>query len=102
MPIRPPTGSRASPRSAPVWLSAAARWGWYKICRKSGDFADAIGAVLHDPARGVSRAVIGAIEARPILLSENFDANAADAALRAAGRDDPIDRQIHVVALRRA
>jgi aerobic carbon-monoxide dehydrogenase medium subunit len=83
-------------------LSASARWGWYRVCRKSGDFADAIGAVLHDPERGVRRAVIGAIEARPILLAGGFDAGAADAALRAAGRIDPIDRQIHVVALRRA
>jgi carbon-monoxide dehydrogenase medium subunit len=83
-------------------LSASARWGWYKICRKSGDFADAIGAVLLDPERGVSRAVIGAIEARPILLSGSVDGDAADAALRAVGRNDPIERQIHVVALRRA
>ncbi len=30
-------------------LSPRARWGYYKFCRKTGDFAEAIGAVLHDP-----------------------------------------------------
>ena len=33
-------------------LSPGARWGYYKICRKPGEFADSIGAVVHDPERG--------------------------------------------------
>jgi carbon-monoxide dehydrogenase medium subunit len=32
-------------------LSAAARWGFYKFSQKAGEFAHAIGGVLHDPAR---------------------------------------------------
>ena len=40
--------------------SRAARWGYYKVCRKPGEFAQAIGAVLFDPERAVCRAVIGA------------------------------------------
>ena len=34
-------------------LSPGARWGYYKICRKPGEFADSIGAVVHDPDRGL-------------------------------------------------
>jgi len=41
-------------------LSKSARWGYYKNCRKPGEFAHAIGAFVTDPDRGVSRAVIGA------------------------------------------
>ena len=51
-------------------LSAGARWGFHKFCRKTGEFADAIGGVLHDPARGRCRAVIGAIETAPIVVAD--------------------------------
>ena len=98
-------------------LSASARWGYYKLSRKTGEFAYAIGAVLDDPDRGVCRAVIGAIDAKPIVLPDarplfggragadlarSFDARVADDLLQESGVADPIDRQIHVVALRRA
>jgi carbon-monoxide dehydrogenase medium subunit len=49
-------------------LSKGARAGFAKICRKSGDFADAIGAVVHDVDRGVLRLVAGATQGRPILI----------------------------------
>ncbi len=98
-------------------LSRGARWGYYKICRKPGELAQAIGAVLHDPERAVLRAVIGATESRPIVfpdaaslfggkpragLGAAFDAGAAARALNAAGMSDPYDNRIHVVALKRA
>ena len=98
-------------------LSASARSGYYKVSRKTGEFAHAIGAVLDDPDRGVCRAAIGAIDTKPIVLadarplfggrrssrlSEAFQAHVADDLLRRAGVADPIDRQIHVAALRRA
>jgi len=51
-------------------LSAAARWGFCKFNQKAGEFAHTIGAVLHDPERGVFRAVIGAIEAPPIVVDD--------------------------------
>ncbi len=47
-------------------LSAAARWGYVKACRKPGEFAHAMAAVLVD--RGVTRAVIGATGGPPIVL----------------------------------
>jgi carbon-monoxide dehydrogenase medium subunit len=98
-------------------LSARARWGFYKVCRKTGEFAHAIGAVLFDPARSVCRTVIGAIESRPLVfasarelfggrpesgLAASFDQQRARQALAAAGMTDAIGQQLHVVALRRA
>ncbi|MEK7877489.1 MAG: FAD binding domain-containing protein [Pseudomonadota bacterium] len=98
-------------------LSRSARWGYYKICRKPGELAQAIGAVLHDPERSVLRAVIGATESKPIVLSDAaslfvgkphaglgaaFDAGAAARVLSAAGMTDHYDTRIHVVALKRA
>jgi CO/xanthine dehydrogenase FAD-binding subunit len=41
--------------------SPTARFGYFKFCRKVGEFAEAIGAVAIDPARGVRRAIIGAL-----------------------------------------
>jgi carbon-monoxide dehydrogenase medium subunit len=98
-------------------LSRGARWGFYKMCRKTGEMAQAIGAILHDPERAVFRAVIGATESVPIVLSDAtvlfggrtpaaspgaFDADAAARALNAGGMTDPLDVQIHVAALKRA
>ena len=94
--------------------SATARWGYYKACRKTGEYAHAIGAVLLDRSRDVFRAVIGATERKPLVLADArpwfagkcdlaaFDRSAADAALQAAGMTDLLDRQIHTVALARA
>ena len=98
-------------------LSAGARWGYCKITRKTGEMAQAIGAVLHDSQRSVFRAVIGATESTPIVfpdatslfggnriagLRAAFDAGAAARALDAAGMTDPLSNQIHLVALERA
>ena len=96
-------------------LSASARWGYYKSCRKTGEFAHAIGAFLTDPDRGVSRAVIGATETRPFVMTDAaaligdgrnpervFDQDAVGRLCESLGMTDPIDRQTHVVALRRA
>ncbi|MEA2911877.1 MAG: aerobic carbon-monoxide dehydrogenase medium subunit, partial [Bradyrhizobium sp.] len=44
-------------------MPASAHWGYVKSCRKTGEFAHAIGAVLIDPAAGCARVVIGAIDA---------------------------------------
>lgn len=50
-------------------LSAAARWGYYKVCRKTGEFAKAIGVTLQDPQRGIFRILAGSTEGRPVLLT---------------------------------
>ena len=96
-------------------LSHVARWGYYKACRKTGEFAHAIGAFVRDPARSVCRAVIGATGARPIVLtdSEGLFTHTTGAAaainlelvrktMGARGLTDPIDQQVHLAVLRRA
>jgi aerobic carbon-monoxide dehydrogenase medium subunit len=94
-------------------LGPRARWGYYKACRKPGELAHAIGAFVLDPDRDVLRAVVGATEAKPVVVAKAnailgdatpgmFDAAAVDALLARSGLADAIDRRTHVVALRRA
>jgi carbon-monoxide dehydrogenase medium subunit len=98
-------------------MAPSARWGYVKACRKSGEFAHAIAAVLIDPEQAIARAVIGALEAAPIVLGDaaalfggrvtgdfkqQFDARVADALLIKAGVANAADRHIHVAVLRRA
>ena len=91
-------------------LSRRGRWGYYKVCRKTGEFADAVAAVVHDPEQSVCRAVVGATGSAPIVLADaasllgpNFDGAAAHRLLRERGLGgDEIDLQVHVVALKRA
>ena len=98
-------------------LSPSARFGYCKICRKPGELAQAIGAILHDPERSVFRAVFGATESMPIVIADAaslfdgnsrmvgsgaFDSGAAARVLTAAGMTDRFDNQIHVAALKRA
>jgi len=87
--------------------SAGAQWGYWKFCRKVGEFAKAIGAVLVDPARGDVRAVVGATERPPLLLDDAealiADPRCAADLISAAMPDlDPIAQRIHATALERA
>ena len=83
-----------------------ARWGYGKVSRKTGKFAMAIGAVLHDPDRDILRAVIGATDGRPIVIERGsaatLDEARASALLAEAGLRDEAARQLHLVVLRRA
>ena len=45
--------------------SSAARWGYYKFCRKTGEFPDAAAALLLDPERRVARLFVGALDGPP-------------------------------------
>jgi carbon-monoxide dehydrogenase medium subunit len=82
--------------------SAQACWGYYKACRKPGEFAHAMAAVLDDPGRGIRRAVIGAVGGPPVLLEgERVTPTAAEDALRDAGLD-AVARRMQAVALKRA
>lgn len=92
----------------------AMRWGYAKICAKVGEFADAIGAVVVDPALNHCRLLVGAIETRPLLLPDaelllaSVTAAAdplpllAQAIDRAMPGTDPVFRHQHAVALARA
>ncbi|MCC7047565.1 MAG: FAD binding domain-containing protein [Alphaproteobacteria bacterium] len=91
-------------------LSARARWGYYKICRKPGEFAEAIGAVVLDPARDYRAVVMGAVGGAPVLLEDIARRLPFDGAPAIARRDiaaagppmDDVDAQLHAVAVERA
>jgi carbon-monoxide dehydrogenase medium subunit len=89
-------------------FSRAARFGFHKICRKTGEFAEAIGVAVEDPERGIRRLVAGATEGRPIVLDLEGDPNslsvaALEKALSEAGYvADAYTLKLHAVALRRA
>jgi carbon-monoxide dehydrogenase medium subunit len=98
-------------------MRSSARWGYVKACRKPGEFAHAIAAVLIDPEAATARVAIGAIDARPIVLRDasslfggritgnfrrEFNAGTADALLVKAGVTNAADRHIRVAVLRRA
>jgi carbon-monoxide dehydrogenase medium subunit len=51
-------------------MTPSTRWGYVKACRKPGEFAHAIAAVLIDPESVTARAVIGALEATPIVVAD--------------------------------
>ena len=78
--------------------SKAARFGYWKFCRKAGEFPQAIGGALTDPERKETRAVIGATGGAPKLF---LDLNPAAADFAALSKD-AYSRQLHTVALRRA
>ncbi len=77
--------------------SPTARWGYVKACRKPGEFAHAMAAVLID--RPLRRAVIGAVGGKPVLLAG--DTFSPEAALRESGLD-AIACRMQCVALTRA
>ena len=85
-------------------LSTEARWGYYKACRKPGEFAHAMAAVLIDPSRDLRRAVIGAVGGPPILLQgpEAEPETAARILANAATGLDKVDLHLQIVALKRA
>ena len=78
--VRLPTfmrGAHAKPSSAPTScivgiriprFSSSARFGFHKICRKAGEFADAIGVVVDDPEHAFLGAVAGATGGRPLVM----------------------------------
>ena len=95
-------------------LSAAARWGFSKFCRKSGEFAHSIVAVVIDPERDFARIVLGGSGAAPMCLERASQSLLQRAALQSveraaegdlANRDDAHDefqRSVHGATISRA
>lgn len=92
-------------------LSQRGRFGYYKVCRKAGEFASALGAVLWDPERGWFRAVIGATRGRPIVIGDarqflngasGLDDEAVLAVLSEHRVNDPVSQRQQAAALGRA
>ena len=91
-------------------LPETAGCGFYKFCRKAGEFAEAMAAAVIDDIGGTFRIVAGATDGAPILfdeadalISDDFDLDRAMSALRDQGYDgDDYDVQLHAVAMQRA
>lgn len=79
-------------------LPSGARWGYEKACRKPGDFAHAMAAVL--VRDGHRRVVIGALGGKPLLLEG--EASSVDGASQALQGLDPVHRHMQITLLRRA
>ena len=94
-------------------FSSRTRWSYYKFCRKTGEFAEAIAGFVVDPARGITRAVIGAAEGAPVLITDaaalmagqkgEYDEGIASKATTGAGfQPGSYEFQVHMAALKRA
>jgi carbon-monoxide dehydrogenase medium subunit len=90
-------------------LASGVRWGYHKIWRKTGEFAEAIGAVVIQGE--TCRAVAGAASGRPVVIETGIEAFAnavRDSArlsslLSDAGlQGDLYEMKIHTAAVRRA
>jgi carbon-monoxide dehydrogenase medium subunit len=95
-------------------LRADARWGYLKLCRKSGEFASALAVAIADRARGHCRVVLGAANGAPLVLDTTSrlisngkredirNAVAADLDRAADRHFDEFQRNLHTVAAMRA
>ena len=90
-----------------------ARYGFYKLCRKTGELAEAMGAALIDPGRRYCRVVAGAVGSKPVVLpavtrslaatATPPDPDAVRAEIAAAtGVQDRVKLHMAAVAVRRA
>jgi aerobic carbon-monoxide dehydrogenase medium subunit len=97
-------------------LSADACCGYVKLCRKSGEFANALAVAVTDPRRGYWRVVCGAANGAPLVLADTSrliaegpgDPDALRGIIgsdldRASDRQfDEYQRNLHTVAAMRA
>ncbi|MCD0505410.1 FAD binding domain-containing protein [Bordetella petrii] len=92
--------------------SEQSRWGYYKFCRKTGEFAEASCAAWFDPANKVARIAVGALDGAPALLPGLASEAARQGAAPAAGRiqealaavmpdKDALHRTLHATAVAR-
>lgn len=88
----------------------AARFGFHKICRKTGEFADAIGVAVHDPGRGTTRLAASTAAGAPVVIEapqwgRGVTPGIADIEHRLVEEGltaDAYDLRLRAVALRRA
>ena len=93
-------------------LGNGARWGYYKFCRKTGEFPDAAAALLLDPQRRIARLFAGALDrppqplealARVVAQEGAAHAEAVSAVLaRVAPGLGPAARKLRTTAVQRA
>ena len=93
-------------------LSNVARWGYYKLCRKTGEFAEASCAAVFDAPRKLARIVIGALDGAPqplpalaLQVARSGTAPTRESIDSAVGAavpgQDAVDRQMRVAAVER-
>ena len=95
-------------------MTPTTRWGYHKLCRKPGEFAEASAAVYFEAGRKQARIALGAVDGRPILL-DRLAAEIAAAGAGAASRSqtrlavasalperDSIDVNVFAVCVERA
>jgi aerobic carbon-monoxide dehydrogenase medium subunit len=98
-----------------IWiprLSPQATWGYEKLCRRTGEFAMAAGAIRVDPERSIFRMAFGATEGRQIVIpdfrplqrrnSAELDEVAVMELLMARGITDPVASRQLVTVMQRA
>jgi aerobic carbon-monoxide dehydrogenase medium subunit len=94
-------------------LSSGARFGYFKFCRKTGEFPEASAAAVIDPERDAVRVYLGALSGPPQPLPELARRIAEggpaiptrDAAMEATASVsglDPVERRMHAGVLLRA
>ena len=95
-------------------LSRTGRYGYYKFCRKTGEFAEASAAAVFDPDTRSARVYLGAIRPAPVALAalaaqvarEGQSAASGEAVARAiaeAASDlDPVERRMAASVTARA
>jgi carbon-monoxide dehydrogenase medium subunit len=97
-------------------LPREARFGFHKICRKTGEFAEAIGVVVAIPEQAYLTIAVGPASGRPRLMEARkvdwsraaMTLDEAKSILTAADKlgyragDDDYARTLHAVALKRA
>lgn len=94
-------------------LSAGSRTGYYKFCRKTGEFPEASAAAVFDPDRRIARIFIGALSGAPRPLDQLATAAAQQgasavtessiaASVDPIAGDDPVDRRMRRGAVARA
>jgi carbon-monoxide dehydrogenase medium subunit len=94
-------------------LSAQARWGYYKFCRKTGEFAEASCAAYFEPATQTAQIIVGALDGAPVALeglarevARSGASAASDAAIEAALKEaidqlDVLGRRMAAAAVTR-
>jgi carbon-monoxide dehydrogenase medium subunit len=93
-------------------FSREARFGFHKICRKTGEFADAIGVAVHDPAQQMMRLATSTAAGAPIVIDAPDlhprsgqppeTADLQHRLVRAGLTGDAYALKLHAVAVRRA
>jgi carbon-monoxide dehydrogenase medium subunit len=95
-------------------LSRAGRHGFYKFCRKTGEFAEVSAAAVFDPQSGAARIFLGALRGtlQPLTslaqqVASGGEAAASAEAVSAAvaqsvGDLDPVERRMATTAVTRA